>query len=226
MCLSCYFVAGYSREFQIVFDRRFENDGPTPYRARMTVDGTDFEIRQPTLKSEIIKKLTRDDRIRYKKSWYSHKFKGPGLRYEVGVCIKTGVICWVNGPFKPGLYNDLMIFRNKLIHCLIRGEMVEADAGYRGEPIFVSVPNVDDTEEQEKFKSNARARQENVNKFFKEWEILAQVFRHNVNKHCIVFWAIVTLTQITFDMEEKLNYQVEYVGETYEEARQYLGNYL
>jgi hypothetical protein len=192
----------------------------------MTIDGTDFEIRQPTLKSEIVSKMTKDDRKRYKKSWFSFKFKGPGLRFEVGVCIKTGVICWVNGPYKPGLFNDLMIFRDKLLPRLIHGETVEADRGYRGEPIFTSVPFVDDTEEQEKFKTNARMRQENANKFFKEWDILKQVFRHNVNKHCPVFWAIVTLTQISFDMEEKLNYQVDFVGETYEEARQYLGNYL
>jgi LPS O-antigen subunit length determinant protein (WzzB/FepE family) len=68
--------------------------------------------------------------------------------------------------------------------------------------------------------------QENVNKIFKEWQILKHVFRHNVNKHCPVFWANVVLTQISFDMDAKLNYPVEYVGETYEEARQYLGNYI
>ena len=215
-----------NRELQIVFDRRFENQGPTPYRARMTVDGTDFQIRQPTLKSELILKMTAEDRNKYRKSWYSFKFKGPALRYEVGVCILSGNICWINGPFKPGLYNDLMIFREKLLHCLSPGETVEADRGYRGEPIFASVPYIDDSEEREKFKTNARMRQENVNKFFKSWQILKQVFRHNVNKHCPVFWAIAVLTQISFDMDEKLNYQVEYVGETYEEARQYLGNYI
>ena len=52
------------------------------------------------------------------KRWYGHKFKKPGVRYEVGVGIKTGDICWIKGPLPCGEYNDLMVFRLALKHCL------------------------------------------------------------------------------------------------------------
>ena len=53
----------------------------------MTVDGTDVMIWEPTP---------------FSKMWYSHKFHGAELRYEIGMCIQTGDIVWVNGPFKCG----------------------------------------------------------------------------------------------------------------------------
>ena len=53
-------------------------------RCKITVDGTDFHIQEPA---------------QFDPKWYSHKFKGPGLCYEIGVCIKTRWIVWVNGPF-------------------------------------------------------------------------------------------------------------------------------
>ena len=34
---------------------------------------------------------------------YSKKFNRLGYRYEIAVCIKTGLIVLVNGPFKAGL---------------------------------------------------------------------------------------------------------------------------
>jgi len=53
----------------------------------VTIDGTDFEILEPTP---------------FDKQWYSHKFKGPGLCYEITVCIKTGWIVAFSGPFEAG----------------------------------------------------------------------------------------------------------------------------
>ena len=44
---------------------------------------------------------------------YSEKFNGPGLSYEVGVCIKTDHVVWVNGPFVAST-NDGTIF-SKLV---------------------------------------------------------------------------------------------------------------
>ena len=43
----------------------------------LSVDGTDFLMA-----------------MSYKKAFYSFKFKKMGLRYEVGLCIKTGDIVW------------------------------------------------------------------------------------------------------------------------------------
>ena len=191
----------------------------------MTVDGTDFKIRQQTLKSPEIMALSREEQYSYFKSWYCYKFKSSGVRYEVGVCIVTGNICWINGPFQPGIFNDIKIFQRDLKHRLLAGEQVIADQGYRGEPLFARIPDEQlDTPEETHFNQRARSRQENVNRFFKNWKCLSQTFRHDIKKHCVVFWSVAILTQISFDMNENLNYQVEFVGETVEQAREYLGN--
>jgi hypothetical protein len=41
----------------------------------ITVDGTDFRLNEPT---------------DFSTKWFSHKFKGPGVRYEVAISIKGG----------------------------------------------------------------------------------------------------------------------------------------
>ena len=63
--------------------------------------------------------------------WFSHKFKGPGLRYKVAVCIQTGHIVWYNGHFPPGDWPDLRIAQDALIYELDNGELALVDRGYR-----------------------------------------------------------------------------------------------
>jgi len=88
------------------------------------VDGIDFELA-----------------MGYSKPFYSHKFKKSGVRYEVGLCIKTGDICWWNGPYEPGIWNNEMIFKDALLSMLEYGERCETDGGYRGSaPDFVKCP--------------------------------------------------------------------------------------
>ena len=49
--------------------------------------------------------------VGFSEQWSSHKFgKKSGLRYEVALSIRTGFICWCNGPFPSGVYNDWQIF--------------------------------------------------------------------------------------------------------------------
>ncbi len=81
----------------------------------LSVDGTDFHIA-----------------MSWSKSFYSYKFKKSGLRYEVGLCIKTGDICWWSGPYAPRICNDLSIFRDGSMTHLEPGERVETDRGYCG----------------------------------------------------------------------------------------------
>ena len=102
----------------ILWENRFL--GHTGETCLVTVDGTDFCIYEPTPFWSI---------------WRSHKFNGPGLRYEVAVCIQTGDIVWINGPFPCGRYPDLNIFCLGLKHMLLEWEMVEADGGYRDEKV-------------------------------------------------------------------------------------------
>ena len=155
----------------------------------VTVDGTDFKISDPSP---------------FSSGWYSHKFKGPGVRYEVALSINGGDIAHINGPFPCGFNPDIHIFCSKLIHMLEEGEMVEADRGYRGEPTKVRIPVDYMSNHQRRQKNHARARQEMVNRPFKQFGALSQHFHHRVTmndmkKHKVVFYAIAVITQISIN---------------------------
>lgn len=109
---------------QIIFSRRLEHDADNTW-CTMTVDGTDFAICEPAP---------------FSSRWFSHKFKGPGLRYEVAVSIIGGDIVHTNGPFPCGAWPDIKVFRSVLMNKLAPGEMVEADNGYRGQPDKIRTP--------------------------------------------------------------------------------------
>lgn len=104
----------------------------------------------------------------------SHKFaKKSGLRCEVCLCILTGDIVWINGPF-PASYHDMRIFWMSLLSHLGPGERVEVDDGYIGEaPQHVKCPKcVTNPAETEFMQQRVRNRQETVNKRFEDWGIL------------------------------------------------------
>ena len=90
----------------------------------LSVDCTDFRIAKG-----------------YSKPSWTYKFKKSGVRYEVGLCILTGDICWWNGPKEPGIWNDGMIFKDALVSMLEYGERCETDGGYWGSaPEFIKCP--------------------------------------------------------------------------------------
>ena len=66
---------------------------------KITVDGNDFLIREPTP---------------FSGRWFGHKMKHASLRCEIGVCIQTVWIVWVNGPCPAGQWPDLAIGRDGL----------------------------------------------------------------------------------------------------------------
>lgn len=177
---------------QIKLSNRFRRN-----RARtckLTVDGTDCPIQEPHPFSSI---------------WYSHKLKGPGLRYEVGVCIQTGDICWINGSFKCGRWPDMRIFRRNLKGLLAPGEMVECDAGYVGDPSCRHkhiIMNLAD----DRAKCAARARHETVNGDIKSFDCLSQVWRHDRHLHKHAFAAAAVLTQLSYNLGGGPKFQCNY----------------
>jgi hypothetical protein len=182
---------------QIVWENRFidhiGND------CLVSVDGTDFPILEPHPFSH---------------ANFSHKFKGPGVRYEVAVCIRTGDIVWTNGPFQPGAWPDIKIFRKDLVHKLIRNERVEADRGYNGDfPEFVKTPTYLQSDPTIEMRAKVAARHETCNQRFKMWGILRNDFRIKGDdlweKHGIVFDAIAVITQLSFYIYKPLAH-VEY----------------
>ena len=168
-------------EPQIKFENRKEGD--VGRDCLLSVDGTDFRIA-----------------MGYCKVFWSYKFKKSGLRYEVGLCIKTGNICWWSGPYAPGKWNDLAIFRDSLVSMLEPGERCETDRGYQGAaPAYVKCPGVVEADPNTaEIQQRVRSRQETVNKQFKNWAILSTVYRHDFLEHQTVFGAIVVLTQLSF----------------------------
>jgi hypothetical protein len=152
-----------------------------------SIDGTDFRIQEPSP---------------FDPGWYSHKFKGPGLRYEVGVALQTGDIVWLNGPFPCGSHSDRKIARDEgLIASLSPGEYFVADGGYKGD--FAETPTGYNNDDQ-RMKSLARARHETVNGRFKQFGILQQVFRSDDITHRTAMRAIVNICQIVIEQESPL----------------------
>jgi hypothetical protein len=136
----------------------------------------------------------------YSKPFWSYKFKKSGLRYEVGLSIQTGDICWLSGLYAPGKRNYLSIFRDLLVSMLEPGKRCETDRGYQGAtPACVKCPGVVEADPNTaQIQQRIRSRQETVNKRLKNWVILSTMYCHNLLEHQTVFGAIVVLTQLSF----------------------------
>ena len=176
LILFCFLSLFYALKIQWV--NRFMGD--TAQRCLVSVDGIDFSIPEPTPWQSI---------------WWSHKFNGPGLRYELAVCIATGWIVAYNGFFECGSWPDLKIFRSLLKALLRSGEKVIADRGYRGDARVV-IPDDARNDEEADVMNVVRARHETVNGRLKKWKVLKERFRHDKKKHHIVFRAVAVLEQI------------------------------
>lgn len=152
----------------------------------MSVDGTDFKIAGLG-------------------PLFSSLAKRSGLRHEIALCVLTGDIVWMNGPF-PARVHDMTIFRNSPLSHLDDNERVEADDGYIGEaPCHVKCPKCfTNPRETEAMQARVRMRQETVNTRFKNWGVCRQRFRHAIEDHGQYFRAVVVMTQVAINHGEKL----------------------
>ena len=162
-------------------------------RCKITVDGTDFRIQEPAP---------------FNLKWYSHKFKGPGLCYKIGVCIKTGWIVWVNGPFPAGAWPDREIARSGINHHLDNNECYVGDGGYYNGWQSAKTPTGYNNAEQKMYVL-ARACHETVNSCFKCFGCLSNTYMHPLHWHGTMFHAIVNITQLSI-MDEQPLFQVDY----------------
>jgi hypothetical protein len=147
----------------------------------ISVDGTDCPIEEPRP---------------FDKAWFSNKFKGPGVKYEVALDVLTGECVWINGPFKASK-SEVTIYRNGLKHLIPEGKLVVADKALRGEPATASVPNHLDDEDVAELKKCIRARQETFFSRMKAFHVLKEPFRHKpvLEKHKACFEAVAVLIQ-------------------------------
>jgi muconolactone delta-isomerase len=153
-------------------------------RCLASIDGTDFQIQEPSP---------------FNPCWYSHKFRGPGVRYEIGVGLQNGDIVWVNGPFPCGSHSDRKIANNEgLLASLGPGEYFLADGGYRG--AMADTPTGLNNADQ-RMKALARARHETVNGRFKQFGCMRQIWRHDLQWHKAAMFAVVNIAQIVIEEE-------------------------
>ena len=89
--ITYYFSFCFFAIAKIIWTDRFEEDDGND--CLTSVDCTDYRVE-----------------IQGGPAWFSYKFRKPGLRYEICLCIKTEYIVWINGPFPCGDYNDITIF--------------------------------------------------------------------------------------------------------------------
>lgn len=148
------------------------------------MDGVDFRINEPGI---------------FSPKWYSHKFNGPGIRYEIGLNIRTGEIVWKNGGYPCGEFSDLELARESYTGFVDQGEMTLADKGYRDNHFFI-LPN----ETNNLIHKKIMSRHETVNKRIRQFKILKDCYRHSLNKHPLIFHAVVNITQIMIKNGEPL----------------------
>jgi len=79
---------GFLFTFQLEWENRYDN-APNGTTTFVSLDGTDFRIMEPT---------------EFSTRWYSHKFRGPGLRYEVGLCLDPGEKALADGGYRDSDY--------------------------------------------------------------------------------------------------------------------------
>lgn len=178
---------------QIRWENRLKDDIGNTCLA--SVDGVDFRI---------LGKKLHDGQP--DKRYYSFKFKAPGLRYMVVLPIRSSDIVFLAGPYLPGLYNDLQIFRMSGVKDeMEQTEKMEADDGYLGEhPAFCMVPSGEETrQDQQKLRGRVRMQHEHVNKRMKQFGCLLNCFRHGVEKHSYCFRAVAVITKLAMQAGEE-----------------------
>jgi len=178
---------------------------------KVSVDTTDCHIQEPKQSEYIRAKLRAKGDLHnpYDPRFKSHKIGKAALRYELAICIRTGDIVWVNGPFPAGAWNDIAIFKGGIMKMLDEGEKCEVDNGYIGLGKYARNKHVFVSRVDRKAKSKALARHECVNRLIKKFNCTKNMFRHPKEKHGICVGACVALIQIGFDSGEK-PWQVSY----------------
>ena len=105
--------------------------------------------------------------LRICKKFYFHKTKKNALGHKIGLGIKNGDICWVNGGYPSGDWNDEIVFKN--------AQRAEANEGYRGiASRYNKCPGtVWKKTKKKEMKQRVRFRQETINIRLRIWKIHA-----------------------------------------------------
>jgi len=77
--------------------------------------------------------------------------------------------------------------------------MIVADKGYRDNFCRFLTPT-DDKPNLNAIMAQWRARHETINRRFKQFHVLQDVFRHDLTKHQVCFFAVANVTQIMIEL--------------------------
>lgn len=155
----------------------------------VSVNGTELRIEKPTP---------------FSPQWFSHKFRGPCVQYEIEISITNSKILWFNGPFSCGAWPDLSMFNLKVCLSLYSSESVNSDWGYRHARRIMPTdifPHV------RLFHGHISARHETCNERFKRFSIIRRMFRHNVQLRGRVFHAVSKMI-LLYISYEKPHFQI------------------
>ena len=156
-------------------------------------DGVDFKCfnkQNPFLESR-----PEWRRYPFDPSYNSHKFNGAGLRYGISTCIQTGEIVSCHGPFPADKWADITIYQKYVKPMLAPGEMVEADAGYHGDPT-IRGPLDYCCQSEKSAKAKTASRHETINGKLETFRCLRQQFRHSRHDHKYFFFTAAVTTQL------------------------------
>eukprot|EP00985_Skeletonema_marinoi_P029694 scaffold28674_cov66-Skeletonema_marinoi.AAC.1 len=149
----------------------------------------DSSKRQCRTSSELISKRHRNRHHPVLLPWYSHKFNGPGVSFEVVSDPMEGKIRWINGP-EPASIHDLTFLRggkkgqtkkwkrSSLYFHLPKSARLIGDSAYEGQPDKVSTTKDAHKPATKKLFARMKSMQETCFKRFKDFRVLRESFRH------------------------------------------------
>lgn len=68
---------------------------------------------------------------RFYSKWFSHRFKGTGLRYEIGISYHDRNIVWLHGPLTCELWPIIKCFIEKMFDLLVDNEKFVVNNSYK-----------------------------------------------------------------------------------------------
>ena len=163
----------------IVFHDRFLGMNPN-CQCTLSIDGTDFS--------------KQEQRPNIDPQEKSVKLKHAAWKYEIGFGIFTGLIHWVNGPYKAGK-PDRTVFREDLELLLEDWEFVETDLGYEG-AVKAKDKEIYLTRADGHKKAVVRSRHETINSRFSNFGVTRKTFWHSKEEHGMCVRAIAVVIQL------------------------------
>jgi len=154
----------------------------------LVIDATECPIQRPSADIQRI--------------FYSGKKKKHTIKYEIGVDVLHGFICWIAGAV-PGSVHDITLSRTIGIvhynHLLQPEERILADKGYIGESIFLTPIKGALNDMEHGWNSFINSHREIVEHTFarlKNFGCLSQKWRHDIDLHSIVFQLVCQIVNV------------------------------